>query len=40
MLHAWMLEFRHPVRAGMVTAEAPMPPDMSRLCAVLSRQAQ
>ena len=40
MLHAWKLEFRHPVRDGMVSAEAPVPPDMSRLCAVLSRQAQ
>jgi 23S rRNA pseudouridine1911/1915/1917 synthase len=40
MLHAWRLEFQHPLRHGSVTAEAPVPPDMAALCAALSRQAQ
>jgi 23S rRNA pseudouridine1911/1915/1917 synthase len=40
MLHAWRLEFRHPLHDGRVTAEAPVPPDMAALCAGLSRQAQ
>jgi 23S rRNA pseudouridine1911/1915/1917 synthase len=40
MLHAWRLEFQHPLRHGRVTAEAPVPPDMATLCAGLSRQAQ
>jgi 23S rRNA pseudouridine1911/1915/1917 synthase len=40
MLHAWRLQFRHPLRHTMVAAEAPVPPDMARLCALLSRQAQ
>lgn len=40
MLHAWKLEFRHPTRRATVAAEAPVPPDMARVCAVLSRQAQ
>jgi 23S rRNA pseudouridine1911/1915/1917 synthase len=40
MLHAWKLEFRHPLRRSMVAAEAPVPPDMAGLCAVLRRQAQ
>jgi 23S rRNA pseudouridine1911/1915/1917 synthase len=40
MLHAWKLEFRHPLRRALVAAEAPIPRDMSRLCAILARQAQ
>ncbi len=40
MLHAWKLEFRHPLRHAIVAAEAPVPADMAKLCAVLSRQAQ
>lgn len=40
MLHAWKLEFRHPLRRSTVAAEAPLPPDMAGLCAVLTRQAQ
>ncbi|HUE85302.1 MAG TPA: RluA family pseudouridine synthase [Vicinamibacterales bacterium] len=40
MLHAWKLEFRHPTRPAVVAAEAPVPPDMARLCALLARQAQ
>ena len=40
MLHAWKLEFRHPLRQATVRAEAPVPPDMATLCAVLARQAQ
>jgi 23S rRNA pseudouridine1911/1915/1917 synthase len=40
MLHAWRLEFQHPLRRTTVAAEAPVPADMAKLCAVLSRQAQ
>ncbi len=40
MLHAWRLEFRHPLHRAVVKAEAPVPPDMAALCASLSRQAQ
>jgi 23S rRNA pseudouridine1911/1915/1917 synthase len=37
MLHAWRLRFPHPTRDSVVTAESPMPGDMSKLCAVLAR---
>ena len=37
MLHAWRLEFRHPLTRRLVSAEAPMPRDMAALCAKLSR---
>jgi 23S rRNA pseudouridine1911/1915/1917 synthase len=30
-LHAWQLEFEHPVSGAMVRAEAPIPEDLSRL---------
>jgi 23S rRNA pseudouridine1911/1915/1917 synthase len=40
MLHAWKLQFRHPIRRAIVAAEAPVPPDMAKLCALLARQAQ
>ena len=40
MLHAWKLEFRHPLSDTRVAVEAPVPADMASLCAVLSRQAQ
>ena len=35
MLHAWRLRFPHPTRRTTVTAEAPMPRDMSKLCRTL-----
>jgi 23S rRNA pseudouridine1911/1915/1917 synthase len=40
MLHAWKLEFQHPLRHALVAAEAPVPADLAKLCAALSRQAQ
>ena len=36
MLHAWRLRFSHPTRHGTVAAEAPMPPDMRKLCRALN----
>jgi 23S rRNA pseudouridine1911/1915/1917 synthase len=40
MLHAWRLEFPHPLQRHVVSAEAPLPADMARLCARLSKSAQ
>jgi 23S rRNA pseudouridine1911/1915/1917 synthase len=40
MLHAWRVEFPHPLRRVVVTAEAPMPADMRRVCAQLSRSSR
>ena len=40
MLHAWRLEFPHPLRELTVKADAPMPADMAKLCRMLARQAQ
>jgi hypothetical protein len=37
MLHAWRLEFPHPLERELVRAEAAMPPDMAALCAKLRR---
>jgi 23S rRNA pseudouridine1911/1915/1917 synthase len=36
MLHAWRLRFPHPLRGQSVSAEAPIPPDMQRLCRTLT----
>jgi 23S rRNA pseudouridine1911/1915/1917 synthase len=38
MLHAWRLRFPHPLRRKIVSAEAPMPADMLRLCRTLNRE--
>lgn len=40
MLHAWRLQFPHPVQRTVVRAEAPIPADMASLCSRLARQAQ
>jgi 23S rRNA pseudouridine1911/1915/1917 synthase len=40
MLHAWRLQFPHPVHGTVIRAEAPLPADMAALCARLARQAQ
>jgi 23S rRNA pseudouridine1911/1915/1917 synthase len=40
MLHAWRLEFPHPLRRGVISAEAPMPRDMAALCRRLTRSAK
>jgi 23S rRNA pseudouridine1911/1915/1917 synthase len=32
MLHAWRLRFPHPTRRAIVSAEAPIPQDMAKLC--------
>ena len=37
MLHAWRLRFPHPTRRTIVAAEAPIPPDMQKLCRTLNR---
>ena len=37
MLHAWRLRFPHPITSDVIAVEAPMPPDMSKLCAVFGR---
>jgi 23S rRNA pseudouridine1911/1915/1917 synthase len=37
MLHAWQLEFPHPLRRHLVSVESPMPSDMAALCRKLSR---
>ena len=37
MLHAWRLRFPHPITSDIIAVEAPMPADMSKLCAVLGR---
>ena len=37
MLHAWRLEFTHPVTGSMVSFEAPMPPDMQAVISLLSK---
>jgi 23S rRNA-/tRNA-specific pseudouridylate synthase len=36
MLHAWRLRFPHPIRRKTVAAEAPVPPDMLRVCRTLN----
>ena len=36
MLHAWRLRFPHPIQRKIVAAEAPMPPDMLRVCRTLN----
>jgi 23S rRNA pseudouridine1911/1915/1917 synthase len=38
MLHAWRLAFPHPLDRHPVSAEAPLPPDMKKLCASLQRR--
>jgi 23S rRNA pseudouridine1911/1915/1917 synthase len=38
MLHAWRLEFPHPLRRRWVNAEAEMPTDMKKICVELSRR--
>ena len=35
MLHAWRLRFPHPTRDRVISAEAPIPEDMSKLCRTL-----
>ncbi len=35
-LHAWQLEFEHPVSGAPVRAEAPIPEDLSRLISILA----
>jgi 23S rRNA pseudouridine1911/1915/1917 synthase len=35
MLHAWRLRFPHPTRRKEILVEAPMPPDMAKLCRTL-----
>jgi 23S rRNA pseudouridine1911/1915/1917 synthase len=31
MLHAWRLEFPHPIRGTVISVEAPLPPDFERV---------
>jgi 23S rRNA pseudouridine1911/1915/1917 synthase len=38
MLHAWRVEFPHPLRRRVVSAEAPLPRDMAALCRRLGRK--
>jgi 23S rRNA pseudouridine1911/1915/1917 synthase len=37
MLHAWRLQFPHPIKGALVSAEAPLPADMASLCKALAR---
>ena len=37
MLHAWRLRFPHPIQRTTVAAEAPLPPDMRKVCRALER---